>query len=317
MSAQYIRQTLKELNEFNFLSIEIGKDGKWRLDGEDLVFLDFNRYLAVFTESTGETELISIDAVIPCLHGFPGETGDIQSYFDMINIPYMASNAEASRICFNKAITKLWLKALNIPTSDFIFVTDTQNLKPAQDFFKKHGDIFIKAASQGSSVGCYHITQESDLIPGIIEAFKYSEYVLLEKTIKGRELEVSVYQYNNEIRVSRPGEIICPNKFYSYEEKYSSESKTQTITEANNLTEQQILKIQEYALKLFQTLHIRHLARIDFFLEDNTGEILLNEPNTFPGLTPISMFPKMMEASGDSFKTFLHQILQQLLTGPQ
>ena len=125
-----------------------------------------------------------------------------------------------------------------------------------------------------------------------------------------REIEVSVYEYDGELQISYPGEIICPSKFYSFEEKYSQVSQTTTETKAKDLTPENIKKITEYSTKLYHGLKLRHLSRIDFFLEGN--QIYLNEINTFPGLTPISMFPKMMEANGHSFKNFLSQHINKL-----
>ena len=125
-----------------------------------------------------------------------------------------------------------------------------------------------------------------------------------------REIEVSVYEYDGKLQISYPGEIVCPSKFYSFEEKYSQESLTTTETIAKNLTPEIVTKITEYSTKLYHGLQLRHLSRIDFFLEGN--EIYLNEINTFPGLTPISMFPKMMEANGHSFRTFLSQHINSL-----
>jgi D-alanine-D-alanine ligase len=132
----------------------------------------------------------------------------------------------------------------------------------------------------------------------------------MEKRLHPRELEVSVYEYDGRLQISYPGEIICPSKFYSYDEKYSLASQTTTETKASNLTPEIVKTITEYSTKLYYGLKLRHLSRIDFFLDGQT--IYLNEINTFPGLTPISMFPKMMEANGHSFKTFLAQQINQL-----
>jgi D-alanine-D-alanine ligase len=133
---------------------------------------------------------------------------------------------------------------------------------------------------------------------------------LIEKRLHPRELELSVYEFNGKLQISYPGEIICPSKFYSYEEKYSQVSQTTTETKARDLTEEQIKTMTDYAAKLYYGLKLRHLSRIDFFLDNN--QIYLNEINTFPGLTPISMFPKMMEANGHSFTEFLSQHIKHL-----
>jgi D-alanine-D-alanine ligase len=145
------------------------------------------------------------------------------------------------------------------------------------------------------------------------DAFSYSPYVVVEKTIRARELEVAVYEYQGEVIATRPGEIVCAaNTFYTYEEKYADNSHATTKVEADNLTEAQIATIRDYAVRAFKGLKLRHLSRIDFFLSDE-GEILLNEINTFPGLTKISMFPKMLANHGEDFTTYLLDNIQRQL----
>jgi D-alanine-D-alanine ligase len=183
-------------------------------------------------------------------------------------------------------------------------------MERVKGFQALYGDIVIKASNQGSSVGCFMVEKGKDPVPTVKEAFKFSSFVLVEKRMKPREIEVSVYEYDGKLQISYPGEIICPGSFYSYEEKYSKGSQTTTATKAEDLTNDQVRLITDYSSKLYHGLKLRHLSRIDFFLDE--GTIYLNEINTFPGLTPISMFPKMMEANGHSFKDFLSQHLKNL-----
>lgn len=254
--------------------------------------------------------LDKIDFVIPAIHGRPGETGEIAAFLDLHEIPYLGCRSEASQLTFNKVSTKLWFDALGIPNTPYTFLTDPLGQRQAKEFFATHHDVFVKAASQGSSVGCYHVTNIEDLEPAILKAFKYSSYVLIEKTLNARELEVSVYEKDGKIAVTAPGEIIAPsNSFYSYDEKYSKQSHSQTIIQAD-LPAEIVTKIQTLAQRAFHALKLRHLSRIDFFLLED-GTIYLNEINTFPGMTPISMFPKMMEANGDSFTQFLEGIIDR------
>ncbi len=265
------------------------------------VFLDQNKQL------DGKT----IHAVIPCLHGFPGETGHIQAQLDLFKLPYFGPNMEGSNLAFNKVTTKLWLQAMGIPTAPFVFLNKLADINKAEFFWEEYEDVFVKASSQGSSVGCYHVTKKEELLPSIKEALKFSPFVLIEKTVKGRELEVSVYEWQGTIKSSQPGEVVCPSGFYTYEEKYSKTSHTHTSVKAQGLSDEHIFLMKTYAEDCFQGLGLRHLSRIDFFLSKE-GQIYLNEVNTFPGLTPISMFPQMMEAEGDSFRLFLNQTLQQI-----
>jgi D-alanine-D-alanine ligase len=246
-----------------------------------------------------------IDFAIPCIHGPPGETGEIQSVLDFMHIPYLGAGHESSVLCFNKVSCKLWLSATGIRNTPNIFLTDlsSENKTRAVNFFNLNKKVFVKAASQGSSVGCYRVHTLSQLEEALHESFKYSQDVLIEKEIRGRELEISVFEHEHEIRASRPGEIIAPDGFYSFEEKYSDNSQTKTIIEAQGLSEAVISECQRLAISAFKALKLRDLSRVDFFLNDEG--LFINEINTFPGMTPISMFPKMMEASGIKFETWL------------
>jgi len=183
----------------------------------------------------------------------------------ILNKSYLGCGAEASRNCFNKITTKLWFDALDIPNTPYVFLSENNEdaHTKASEAFDKWGKVFVKAASQGSSVGCYSVTDKANLAAAVNDAFGYSDQVLIEKSIKPRELEIAAYQYGDEL----------------------------IITEATNLSEEQVEALRECARKAFVHMKLKDLSRIDFFLsEDN--EILLNEINTFPGMTPISMFPK-------------------------
>lgn len=310
VSVKYIKQCLNSMEGINPISIEVDRAGHWVDESGKKFLLDAKRYLRSF-EQDGD-QGIKIDVAIPCFHGYPGETGDIQSYFEMIKLPYLGCNSETSKMCFNKITTKLWATALGVANTPYAFITDTSesSLEKARRFQNEQGDLVVKASNQGSSVGCYMVEAGKDIAPTILEAFKLSPFVLLEKRLKPRELEVSVYEFGGELQISYPGEIISPSHFYSYEEKYSTGSKTTTATRAQDLSPEQVKTITEYSAKLYQGLKLRHLSRIDFFLDN--GSIYLNEINSFPGLTPISMFPKMMEANGHTFKSFLEQLIHKL-----
>ncbi len=307
ISAKFILDHLKTIDGVTPFYVEITKDGTRRdIDGKAC---ELRRAGELVWKDTQES--VMLHYAIPCIHGPPGETGDIQGVFEMMGLPYLGANPESSRLCFNKVSTKLWLDALEIPNTPYLFLSelDSESVDKTKAFFKKQdGDIFIKAASQGSSVGCYHVVSENEVESNLTNAFKFSDYVLVEQTVKGRELEVAVYEYQGKLECSAPGEIICPNKFYSYEEKYSDNSKTLTLPKAENLTNEVIEKIKLYAKKAFKGLKLKDLARIDFFFTDD-GKIYLNEPNTFPGHTKISMFPMMMKENGHNYKTYLEYLI--------
>lgn len=308
-SVKFYEELMAQMSSVNTLRIEIDKQGQWVDQNGKKYLLDGKGYLRAF-EQDGDPG-IKVDVAVPCIHGYPGETGDLQSYFEMIKLPYFGCNSETSKMCFNKITTKLWATALGVANTPYIFVTenDEKNTQLILDFQKEHGDIVIKASNQGSSVGCYMVPAGQNPRQEIQDAFSYSPFVLVEKRLKPRELEVSVYEYDGKLQVSYPGEIVAPG-FYSYDEKYSAQSQSKTFIKAENVTREQVNTITDYATKLYYGLKIRHLSRIDFFLDN--GTIYLNEINTFPGSTSISMFPKMLEANGHSFKDYLEQHIQAL-----
>lgn len=306
LSANYLQSQLSNIKNFNVLKVLITKEGQW-------LYNDCAVELTTQKDLIGNNIQVSIDVAIPCFHGFPGETGDIQSYFEMIKLPYFGCGPEASITCFNKVSTKLWLDAKGIQTTPWTFISSMDDIQELEKFRSIHGDVFLKASNQGSSVGCYPLSKNENPTTKLKDAFNYSYQILVEKSVIARELEVSVYEYNQDIIASLPGEIVVPTKFYSFEEKYSSQSKTTTEVVAKSIDNETQLKIQQTAIKAFKLLNLKHLARVDFFLtEDN--KIYLNEINTFPGMTPISMFPKMLERNGPAFSSYLEQNVKNLLS---
>lgn len=305
LSANFLESQLKSLADISVTRVELFLD-HWQTNDGRFCHLGMDRQLHF------DNIAQPVDFVVPCIHGFPGETGDIQSMLELIGLPYLGCGSEGSKLCFNKVSTKLWLSALDIPNTPFLFLSTNNEAAHAQAHtaFRNWGAVFVKAASQGSSVGCYKVTDAAALSEAVNAAFGYSDQVLVEKAVRPRELEVAVYRYNDQLVATRPGEIATPSdSFYSYEEKYSAGSHSTTYLEAPNLSEEQVATIREYALKAFSQLGLKDLSRIDFFLtEDN--EILLNEINTFPGMTPISMFPKLLEHNGHVFAEFLEGTLK-------
>lgn len=306
LSANFIQEQLELTKEFHVLNCLI-HNHKFFINCDE----------AFFKGSTliYKNKEFKIDCVVPCLHGYPGETGDIQSFLEILNIPYIGCKSEASRNCFNKITTKLYLDALGIPNSPScaLFSNNDFYKEKAIKFFDKYKDIYVKAASQGSSVGCYHVVDKDKLFEKITEAFNYSKEVLLEKNINHRELEVAAYQIRDELVITSPGEIIMPdNVFYTFEEKYSKNSATVTTVTPKGLTDEEIKIIKDLARQAFIGLKLRDLSRIDFFLSEEDG-ILINEINTFPGETPISMFPKMLTHYGDTMQDFLAQAIKRAI----
>ncbi len=309
VSATFLQEQLAKTPDFDVVRVEMNSDG-WFTDEGKLAYLDTNSG----TLNT-EEQSTKIDFVVPCIHGYPGETGDIQSMLELSGIPYLGCGPEASTNSFNKITSKLWYDALGIPNTPYIFLSENNanSLDKSQQALSQWGSIFVKAARQGSSVGCYKVNNLSELKSALDSAFQYSDQVLVEKAVKPRELEVAAYQYQGKLYISKPGEIKAPeDAFYTYEEKYSATSHSTTEVEATDLTNEQLDLIQASSEKVFTQMKLRHLSRIDFFLTPD-GNIYLNEVNTFPGMTPISMFPKMLEHNGHRFSDFLADCVRSSL----
>ncbi|KDM89907.1 D-alanine--D-alanine ligase [Photobacterium galatheae] len=307
VSANFVEQNLQSIDGIRYTRIEMKPEG-WFDQNHQRWQLNLDRSI-----QSDSGEKVPVDYVIPCVHGYPGETGDLQSLLELVGLPYFGCGPQASTNCFNKITSKLWFDALGIPNTPYVFLSELteESLKSASDALERWGSVFVKAACQGSSVGCYRATDEASLREAIQNAFTFSDQVLVEKTIRPRELEVAAYQYGDELIITKPGEVSCPDgQFYTYEEKYSADSHSTTVVEATNISEAQVELIRAYARKAFVHLKLKDLSRIDFFLsEDN--EILLNEINTFPGMTPISMFPQMLAHHGHQFSDYLEKAIKK------
>ncbi len=315
ISKKYIEEQIlgngKLSTHTNLIEIFISKDGKFLNKNHRPITIDFQgNYL------DGElSKPLPIHYAIPVIHGFPGETGDLPSFFELLQIPFLGVGSEASKMCFNKITSKLWFTSLGIPNTPYLFL-NSQSRNDEQlglDFFNAQGkDLYMKASNQGSSIGCYHIRSEEEFRKYLPMAFQLSDRVLLEQTIYGRELEISSFTFQGKLHLSVPGEIKTPNGFYTYEEKYQKDSKTQTSIVADNVPKAIVEEIRRIGEKAFLGLKLKDLSRIDFFYDEKNQKIYLNEINTFPGMTPISMFPKMMENYGVKFSDF---ICEKILEG--
>ncbi|MEZ9784224.1 D-alanine--D-alanine ligase [Vibrio breoganii] len=309
ISADYVQQQLETTTGFNVIRVEITSEN-WRNQQAQDCYLDIHS-----AELVEGNDRCKIDYIVPCIHGYPGETGDIQSLFELSGIPYFGCGPEASSNSFNKITSKLWYDAIGVKNTPYLFLTENNqsSVQKTEEAFNDWGGLFVKAARQGSSVGCYKVTDVQGVERAVSDAFNYSEQVLVEKAVKPRELEVAAYEYQGDLFITPPGEVIAPSDtFYSYEEKYSSDSHSTTEIVAKGLTQEQLELIAEYSRKVFVQMGLKDLSRIDFFLTEE-GEIYLNEVNTFPGMTPISMFPKMLSNNGHVFSDYLAQAVKTAL----
>lgn len=306
-SSEFLKANLSQIKKFNIIKVKIEKDSSWSDTSTNE-----SRELTKYGLFDGNHNKVSdVDYVIPCIHGRPGETGEIQAFLEILGYPFMGCKTEANVICFNKITSKQWFDSIGIPNTPYTFLSSysKDQVIKAETMLDKYGELFVKASSQGSSVGCFQVSDIQSLHSSLKEAFKLSPYVLIEKSIKAREIEIAAYEYDGKLKISNAGEIVCPsNNFYSFDEKYSSKSSTTTETIASKIPKDIEAKLRSYSHKVFEHLKLKDLSRIDYFLTED-GNIFLNEINTFPGMTSISMFPKMLEANGDSFEDFLYYLV--------
>lgn len=254
----------------------------------------------------------TLDVIFPVLHGTYGEDGTMQGFLELANLPYVGAGVLGSAVGMDKDVMKRLLRDAKIPIANFlVFRYPQKESIEFRDVVAELGlPLFIKPANLGSSVGISFVDNQSKFDEAINLAFQYDTKILIEEYIEGREIECSVLG-NEEPIASLPGEIITHNDFYSYEAKYLDENKSTLEVPAKlnpNLTQ----KIQEMAVRIFQTLCCEGMARVDFFLR-NEHEILVNEINTIPGFTAISMYPKLWEASGMSVTDLIDRLIQLAL----
>lgn len=248
------------------------------------------------------------DIVFPVLHGNSGEDGKIQGLLEILHVPYVGCGVLSSALCMDKDFTKRILASEKIKTVPYIMVTKDTPLKEIQKKVRnKLGyPCFVKPSASGSSIGTAKVAKKEHLENAIKEALHFDKKVLIEKYIKGREVEVAVLG-TEKITVSHIGEIFPAEEYYSYNAKYNCEkSITKVPVKINKKIEK---KIKKNAEKAYQLLDGKDLSRIDFFIS-KTGKVYLNEINTMPGFTSISMYPVLMNEIGISFSKLLDLLLQ-------
>lgn len=255
------------------------------------------------------TKVMGIDVVFPIMHGTFGEDGSIQGMLELMQVAYVGAGVLGSSVGMDKDVMKRLLKESHIPTARYRSIRQHepyQNSIP--NIIKELGlPLFVKPANLGSSVGITKVHTEDKLLPALKHAFQFDTKVLIEECIKGREIECSVLGNENPI-ASVPGEIVPSHEFYSYEAKYIDEHGAVLCIPAK-LNKNQMQKVQTMAITAFKALECEGMARVDFFLAKN-GKLYINEINTIPGFTKISMYPKLWEASGISYTELLDKLIQ-------
>lgn len=319
MSSASVMKTMNK-EKYEILPIGITKDGKWKKYLGNVDYIDPKNWLNE-TEDYNINELFldkdsrGIDVVFPVLHGPFGEDGTIQGLLEMADIPYVGTGVLSSALAMDKVVAKMMLKSVNIPQAEFavVFRSDfnKDESKVLDELENKFGyPMFVKPANLGSSVGISKAKNREGLIAAIKEAGNFDRKIVVEEFIDGREIECSVLGNENP-KASLPAEVVPAQEFYNYEDKYI-DGKSELIVPAK-LEENMINSVRELAVEVYKLYDCRGLSRVDFFLERNTNKLLVNEVNTMPGFTSISMYPKMWEATGLAYGDLIDQLIELAL----
>lgn len=245
-----------------------------------------------------------VDVALPILHGVGGEDGSIQGFFETAGIPVVGCSLTSSALGMDKALAKKICRMDGLPIVPFVEVREDLSLDESQISFP----CFVKPALGGSSLGITKVSRAEDLVAAIKEARQWSPKVMIEPAIEGRELEIAVFRDEKDFIASPAGEIVCrPGEFYSYDAKYVEKDAAKLIAPAE-LTLDEQARLQHQACQVFESLGCWGMARVDFFMT-KTGEFLLNEVNTIPGFTPISMYPRLMQLSGLEYSSLLSRLI--------
>ncbi len=326
VSVRSARNVIAALDKEFFRAIVVGvsRSGAWYLLKYDVIPETFTKVTDDLPEDAicslvrmpNETviksaggKIIKIDAAFPVIHGTMGEDGTLQGLFEMMRIPYVGPGVLGSAIAMDKDIFKRLLVDANIPVVPFLTVNDIAKIPSYKEAVKTLGSdiLFIKPAVMGSSVGVHKVKSEKEYLNGLNEAFKYSFKVLIEKYIPGREIECSVLG-NKDPKASCIGELKPHHEFYSYEAKYLDPDGAEIIIPAKNVDKKLEDKIRKIAVEAFKVGQCVGMARADFFIGDD-GEVYVNEINTIPGFTSISMYPKMWAVSGIGYSELMTKLL--------
>ena len=248
----------------------------------------------------GRVEKLHIDVVIPVLHGLWGEDGTVQGLLELAGIPYVGCGVLASAVCMDKAVANALFEANGVPHTKWLAANRWEiesGLEGVCDGVEKKlgWPVFVKPANAGSSVGISKVSSREELKKAIDLALENDRKVVFEAFVDGQEVECAVIGSDPAV-ATRPGEILAGAEFYTYDDKYKN-GVSQTVIPAH-LPEAKLDEVKTYAAMAYTALNCEGLARCDFFVEHGTGRVLINEINTFPGFTSISMYPKLMEHEG-------------------
>ena len=291
------------------------KNGEWEKFGTPAILSPDASQRGLLKIVGGKVKLIPIDLAFPVLHGKYGEDGTIQGLFELAQIPYVGNGVLASSVSMDKAFTKIIAKNAKIPQAKYVEVRaeDLKRIKTtASKIEKKLGyPCFVKPANAGSSVGITKAHDKEELIEGLRLAAEHDSKIVVEQGIVGREIECAVLGNRDHVEASCVGEIFAAAEFYDYDAKYNnSDSKTVVPAEISKEKEDEIRKI---AVKVFKAVDGSGLARVDFFVEKDTENVIFNELNTLPGFTPISMYSMLWAACGKPMNVLLDELIDLAL----
>jgi D-alanine-D-alanine ligase len=312
---------------YDIVKIGITRDGRWMTQGDPLAQLVASSPMFALMQGSdvapdpegapGALALPAlvegeVDVVFPVLHGPMGEDGTIQGLFELLGVPYVGAGVLGSAVGMDKAAAKMLLAQQGIDQAEWLLVTRNEWQRNPATVQARIGQelgfpCFVKPANLGSSVGVVKAHSAEELPEAIDTASFYDRRIVVERGIKGRELEMSVLGNDDPI-ASVAGEIVPGHEFYDYEAKYLDESSKLIIPA--DLDPETLERMQQIAIDAFLALDLAGMARVDFFLEEGTGRLLVNEVNTIPGFTSISMYPMLWAASGMPLETLVKELLR-------
>lgn len=289
--------------------IGISRDGAWHHISSDQGPTTSSP-LAIDGPTIGADALVAAArrgaVVVPALHGPLGEDGTFQGACEVAGVAYTGAGVLASALCMNKAVAKRFLEGAGIPQTPFVVVDSSDTLDTVHERSQHLGfPLFVKPSCMGSSIGVSKVTNENALAEAVARAAAYDDCIVIEQAVVGREIEIAVLGQRDTI-VSRPGEIHVGAEFYDYHDKYTDDRATVSVPADLPVTVAQ--QVREIALDVTSVLGCREMARCDMFVTED-GAVLLNEVNTIPGFTPISMYPKMLNDIGVSTVHILSRLV--------
>ena len=327
VSASYVLSNLNK-EKYEIYPVYIDKNGQWWEILDEFKPRKFGEEITKKEKIENEFKYLkNLDVIFPVLHGLYGEDGTIQGLFELLQIPYVGCHVLASSVGMDKVYAKVVFEKAGINQTKSVYVrknndkyvyvdehfneeilSDIDVAKKVQT--KIDFPMFVKPSNSGSSVGVKKAENESELVEAINYAAQFDKKVLIEQGIIGREVECAVLG-NEDVIASSVGEIKAADEFYSYDAKYNNqESRTEIPA---NLPKDIIEEIRKQAVKAFKAIDGSGLSRVDFFVENGTNKIYLNEINTLPGFTSISMYPKLFEQAGIKYEDLLDKLIELAL----